>query len=227
MSNVQRGRTFKTQVTIPVTLNYLLYLPEGYDPKQRWPLVLFLHGAGERGNDLDQVKNHGLPKLIEEGQEFPFIVVAPQCPKSESWNGKAQIAALSALLDEIERNYTVDPDRIYITGLSMGGYGTWALATAHPQRFAAIAPICGGGNAATVRAIRHVPAWAFHGAKDTVVSLEASQVMVDALKACGGSVRFTVYPDAGHDSWTETYANPELYTWLLQHSRVAEINAEK
>lgn len=227
MANVQRGRTFKTQITIPVTLNYLLYLPEGYNPQQRWPLVLFLHGSGERGDNLDQLKNHGLPKLIAEGQEFPFIVVAPQCPKSDSWNSKAQLAALSALLDEIERSYTIDPDRIYVTGLSMGGYGTWALATAHPQRFAAIAPICGGGNPTTVRAIRHVPVWVFHGAKDRVVPLEASQVMVDALKAAGGDVKFTIYPNAGHDSWTETYANPELYTWLLQHSRVAEINAEK
>jgi len=127
--------------------------------------------------------------------------------------------ALAALLDEIEGSYAVDPNRIYVTGLSMGGIGTWHLATAYPQRFAAIAPICGYGNPSTVCAIRHLPVWAFHGADDEMVPLERGQATVDALRACGGNVMFTVYPGVGHDSWTQTYANPQLYTWLLQQRR--------
>jgi hypothetical protein len=122
---------------------------------------------------------------------------------------------LAALLEEIEQHYAVDPARIYVTGMSMGGFGTWAFATTYPDRCAAIAPICGGGNPARVGAIRHLPVWAFHGAQDPIVPLRRSAEMVTALRQCGGDVRFTVYPDAGHDAWTETYANPELYAWFL------------
>jgi predicted peptidase len=115
--------------------------------------------------------------------------------------------------------YAVDEERVYVTGLSMGGFGTWSLAQAHPERFAAIAPICGGGNPELAGNLRHVPVWAFHGAKDNVVPLSASQEMVDALKAIGADVKFTIYPEAYHDAWTETYENPQLYEWLLQHKR--------
>jgi predicted peptidase len=123
------------------------------------------------------------------------------------------------LLDEVSARYAVDPDRIYLTGLSMGGFGTWAWAIAEPHRFAAIAPICGGGAPAAVCALRHLPVWAFHGARDTVVPLHRSEDMVRALEACGGNVRFTIYPEAKHDSWTPAYADPELYQWFLQHIR--------
>jgi predicted peptidase len=179
--------------------------------------MLFLHGAGERGTDMKLVMQHGPPKLIKEGQQFQFIIVSPQCPKNEFWTSKLEL--LAALLDQIESSYAVDTDRIYATGLSMGGYGTWALAIAHPDRFAAIAPICGGGNPSKVCAIRDVPVWCFHGDEDEVVPLEQSQVMVDALKACGSNVRFTIYPHTDHDSWTQTYANPLLYAWFLEHTR--------
>jgi predicted esterase len=196
---------------------YLLYVPPDYaaDPARKWPLLLFLHGAGERGDDLEKVKVHGPPRLIAEGQHFPFIVVSPQCPEGEWWLP----AQLIDLVEDICSHYRVDPDRIYLTGLSMGGYGTWATAIEYPDRFAAIAPICGGGDPEKADRIRHIPAWVFHGAKDPVVPLAQSEAMVRALEQLGAEVRFTVYPEATHDSWTETYANPELYEWLLQHPR--------
>jgi predicted peptidase len=209
-------------------LHYLLYLPADYDtldlqPSKRWPLMLFLHGAGERGDNLKLVMRHGPPRLVKEGQQFQFIIVSPQCPKNEFWTGKG--ALLAALLDEIKNNYAVDSDRMYLTGMSMGGYGTWALAIAYPDRFAAIAPVCGGGNPLKVCAIRSVPVWCFHGAEDDIVPLEESQTMVDALQTCGGNIRFTIYPHTGHDSWTQTYANPLLYAWF--HEQVKPHNTSE
>lgn len=199
------------------TASYLLYLPPAYaESDEPWPLLLFLHGAGERGDDLERVKVHGPPKLLAAGQEMPFIVASPQAPAEQWWS----VDVLDALLDDLADRYRVDPNRVYVTGLSMGGFGTWALATAYPDRFAAIAPICGGGEAEQACTLRDTPTWVFHGAQDTVVPLERSQVMVDALRTCDGFVHFTVYPDAGHDSWTATYDNPRLYQWLLSHRRV-------
>ena len=201
----------------PVQMDYLLALPKNYDTKDKWPLMLFLHGAGERGDDLDLVKKHGPPKFASQGKDMPFIVVSPQCKKNRWW----EPISLSALLDEIEKNHKVDTDRIYVTGLSMGGFGTWNLAAHTPERFAAIAPICGGGDSVrTAYTIGdQVPVWVFHGAKDNVVPIERSQVLVDAFKKKEIDVKFTIYPDAGHDSWTETYDNAELYEWMLSHSR--------
>ncbi len=226
MSYVQQAHTFTKQLTITVTRHYLFSLPKDYDPRQpeRWPLVLFLHGLGERGDDLYALTRHGPPKLVEEGQDFPFLFLSPQCPTYGWWTWETNIAALAALLDEIESAYLIDPDQVYVTGLSMGGYGTWALATAYPHRFAAIAPICGGGDPSTVCAIRHLPVWAFHGENDSVVPLQETEAMVKALQACGGHVTLTVYPGVDHDSWTQTYANPQLYTWLLQHRRITGPN---
>ncbi|WP_417391892.1 prolyl oligopeptidase family serine peptidase [Gimesia sp.] len=203
---------------IPVKMKYLLSLPENYDEKEKWPLILFLHGAGERGEDLNLVTVHGPPKLIKNGKEFPFIVVSPQCPEDQLW----QPVELTALLNDIEKKYKVDKDRIYVTGLSMGGFGTWSLAAYTPYRFAALVPICGGGEKFWVKKIKHVPIWVFHGAKDTAVPLERSQTLVDVLKKEKSDVKFTVYPEAAHDSWTETYDNPEVYEWLLQQVRKPE-----
>ncbi|WP_339729457.1 prolyl oligopeptidase family serine peptidase [uncultured Gimesia sp.] len=203
---------------VPVKMDYLIYLPKDYDQKEKWPLVLFLHGAGERGDNLDLVTVHGPPKLVKNGKPFPFIVVSPQCPKGQLW----QPVELTALLDEIEKKYHVDKDRIYVTGLSMGGFGTWALAAHTPYRFAALIPICGGGEKFWVKKIKHVPIWVFHGAKDGAVPLERSQSLVDVLKKANADVSFTIYPDAGHDSWTETYDNPKVYEWLLQQKRKPE-----
>ena len=205
----------RLDVNVGVQLNYLLALPKDYTQQKSWPLVLFLHGAGERGAELKLVKKHGPPKLIDNGKAFPFIVVSPQCPKDVWW----EPIELTALLDEIIKNNNIDEDRIYLTGLSMGGFGTWRLAAHSPDRFAAIAPICGGGEPYWARRFPHLPTWAFHGAKDRVVPLERSQEMIDAVKKNGGLPKLTVYPDAGHDSWTETYNNPQLYEWLLAQKR--------
>jgi predicted peptidase len=203
---------------VKVRLKYLLYLPKNYDSKKEWPLVLFLHGAGERGDNLEMVKTHGPPKLVAQGKEFPFVLVSPQCPAGRWW----EPVELSALVDEIVEKQKIDKDRIYVTGLSMGGFGTWSLAAYAPKRFAAIAPICGGGEPILVKLLPHVPAWVFHGAKDPVVPVARSEEMVKALKATGGTVKFTVYPDAYHDSWTAAYNDPKLYEWLLEQKRPAD-----
>lgn len=211
----QLCETLSAQVVIKVYCNYLLYLPNGYrNTGKRWPLILFLHGAGERGDDLDLVKKHGPPKIVEK-KALPFIVVSPQCPEGKWWSNDVLIA----LLDHVVATYRVDPSRIYLTGLSMGGYGTWSLACEYPERFAAIAPICGGGNPHLAFRLVNLPVWAFHGAKDDVVPLEESQRMVNAIKKLGGQARLTVYPNAQHDSWTRTYDNPRFYEWLLSHRR--------
>jgi predicted peptidase len=203
--------------TMRVQLQYLLYLPEAYGERDDWPLLLFLHGAGERGDDLELVKKHGPPKLIAAGESFPMVVVSPQCPADQWW----EPWSLAGLLDELVEKYKVDADRIYVSGLSMGGFGTWALAAHQPRRLAAIAPICGGGEPFMTRLYSHLPTWVFHGDQDRVVPLERSQQMVDALQRAGGQVKFTVYPDVGHDSWTQTYADPQFYQWLLKHRRAA------
>lgn len=205
----------RLQRSIVVELDYLIYLPDGYENQESWPLLLFLHGSGERGSDLELVKVHGPPKLISQGQSFPMIVVSPQCPTDERWKP----VTLSALLDEIEERYHVDPDRIYVTGLSMGGFGTWALAEFSPERFAAVAPICGGGEKFWARRIGDLPVWAFHGDQDAGVPVERTLQMIEALQEKGGEPRVTIYPGVEHDSWTQTYANPELYEWLLAHRR--------
>jgi predicted peptidase len=215
----QQEKHFEKEIAVTVKMDYLLYLPEGYGTGDTaWPLVLFLHGAGESGNDLSKVKKHGPPKLVDQGKSFPFILVSPQSA-GRGWDP----GTLNALLDEIMAHYRVDKDRVYLTGLSMGGFGTWALAAAYPQKFAAIAPICGGGTPADARKLTALPIWVFHGAKDKVVPPGRSEAMVKALKEAGADqVKFTLYPDAEHDSWTETYNNPEFYDWLLKQKRPAK-----
>jgi len=212
------------QIVKTVRLPYLLFLPKGYAASgaQRWPLILFLHGAGERGDDLNLVKKHGIAKVVEQRDDFPCIAVSPQCPQDSWWPD--HFDALDLILDETCARYRVDPDRLYLTGLSLGGYATWYYAVLHPDRFAALAPVCGGGMPfygfpERVAALKQVPVWAFHGAKDDRVPLAESERLVKALQAAGGNVRLTVYPEAGHDAWTETYNNPELYRWLLAQTR--------
>jgi predicted peptidase len=195
--------------------NYLLFLPAGYEGQEQWPLVVFLHGAGERGDDLKLVKKHGPPKIVDERPEFEFLVASPQAPAGQRWEPEKVIE----LIDAMSKEYKVDRSRVYLTGLSLGGFGTWATAAKYPDRLAAIVPICGGGDPATAEKFKDIPVWVFHGAKDTAVPLKRSDEMVDALKKAGGTPKYTVYPDAGHDSWTESYNNPELYKWLLEQKR--------
>jgi predicted peptidase len=218
-----RQQTARLEVQIPLTMDYLLFLPQDYEKEDSWPLMLFLHGAGERGDDLELVKKHGPPKIVHTKKDFPFILVSPQCKSRRWW----EPFGLTALLDDVVAKYKVDEDRIYVTGLSMGGFGTWSLASHAPDRFAAIAPVCGGGEPYWTKRFVHLPVWVFHGAKDFLIPLRRSEEMAEALKKRGGNVKLTVYPDAGHDAWTETYDNPELYEWLLQQKRGSKPAGEK
>jgi pimeloyl-ACP methyl ester carboxylesterase len=197
-------------------INYLLYIPDGYgkDTTVKWPLILFLHGGAERGNNLEKVKANGPPKLISKGKKFPFIIVSPQVPSGELWDPDL----LVWMLKDIITKYKVDEERIYLTGLSIGGHGTWQTSEKYPELFAAIAPVSGWGDPLQAWKIRHTPVWIFHGAKDPVVPVIASVVMADSLKRYN-NVQLTVYPNAVHDCWTETYNNDNLYKWFLEHKK--------
>ncbi len=215
---VQKAEPFKTRITIEVEMNHLVFLPQDYgkDPGKKWPLMIFLHGAGERGSDLEKVKTHGPPKVVEAKPDFPFVLISPQCAERKWW----EPAAVNALLDKALATYSVDPERVYLTGISMGGYGTWATAMAYPERFAAIVPICGGGEPSGAARLKELPTWVFHGEQDKLVPLARSEEMVNAMKQAGSTqVKFTRYPDAGHDSWTISYNNAQLYDWMLSHKR--------
>jgi predicted peptidase len=209
-----------------VEANYLLYLPEAYgqDPQEQWPLLLFLHGVAKRGDSLEELevlKKDGPPMLVEKRADFPFVVLSPQCPSDSDW--VHELDRVLMLLDEIANSYRLDPDRFYLTGLSMGGFGAWWLALAHPERFAAVVPIAGGYQWESdaipdaIVKLKDVPLWVFHGARDSAVNARQSEVLVQALQACGSKPRFTLYPDAEHDtSWKLAYADPDLYRWLLE-----------
>lgn len=196
------------------TYPYEIYYPKSYqkDSATAWPLLLFLHGAGERGSDLNKVKQQGLPRYLVNKEEFPFVVAYPQCPKNTYWDIPSLNQWLSSVLEQVK----ADLSRVYLTGLSMGGYGTWHWGAAHPEKFAALLPICGGGNPAAAARLKNMPIWAFHGSKDTVVPVEESLQMVAAVKKAGGNAKLTLYPELLHDSWTITYKNQEIYDWLLE-----------
>ncbi len=202
-------------------LPYLVYLPDGYETSDDpYPLLLFLHGKGERGNNLELIKKEGLTAKLESGDNLPFIVIAPQCPLNTKW--EYHLIGLYQLVRSCFDAYQVDVSRVYITGLSMGGAGTWSLITEYPNLFAAAIPICGRERneldyPERLKKIIHLPLWHFHGSADTIVPLSSAEYLVSHLKEYGGNPKLTVYDDVGHDSWTQTYANPEIYDWLLSH----------
>jgi predicted peptidase len=212
-SERQTEHTFEGTFSKPVRYRYLLHLPKAPADSGKPPMLLFLHGAGERGSDLELVKRHGPPKEVEAGRELPFVIVSPQCETGGVWDQDA----LATLVDDVARSQNIDESRIYVTGLSMGGRGTWELAVRYPERFAAIAPVCGWAHPSWARQVRRMGVWVFHGALDTVVRIEKTLNVIRELRRLGADVNFTVYPMAGHDSWTETYANPDLYKWFLAH----------
>jgi predicted peptidase len=225
----------------PDTLPYRLLLPEGFDASKKYPLVLFLHGAGERGRDNEAQLTHGGRLFLNDTvrKSFPAIVVFPQCAPESYWSnvqrttdstGKRTftfqeggaptrpMAMLENLLEEVQRQYRIKGDQVYVMGLSMGGMGTFELARRHPDLFAAAVPICGGAHPGTAGALKSARWWVFHGAKDDVVPPQLSEEMVSALKAQGAAVKFTVYPEAGHNSWDNAFAEPGLLPWLFaQH----------
>lgn len=216
MNTGQHPNEFKTTLVKQVDIPYLVYLPKEYETKGKMPLLFFLHGSGERGNDPQKLKVHSIPKIIDDRDDFPFIVVSPQCPDGQRWD----VEVLNALLDKVIAELPVDSNRIYLTGLSMGGYGVWRFAIAHPDRFAAIAPVCGWGVLEDVEKLRTMPVWVFHGAKDNVVPPSESEKMVERLQKFGNTqVKFTLYPDANHNAWDAAYGTPELYEWFLQHTK--------
>lgn len=226
----QQTKSFTAQLNQTLQLNYLLHLPPGIEDGEKRPFILFLHGAGERGDDLDLVRLYGVPKIIDSDPNFPFITVSPQCPALTTWS--VLVEALKALVDEIVASYPVNTDQLYLTGLSMGGYGSWNLAATYPDLFAAVAPICGGGSwffgfPERVVALKDTPIWAFHGALDEVVPLSETAVLIDTLHQAHGSapIRFTIYPNLDHDSWTVTYGDPELYSWFLKQKKEKPVAA--
>ncbi len=199
---------------------YHTYLPEGYDDpanaERRWPLILFLHGSGERGFAENPIPPHGPAVAARQGMSLPFVIISPQCEPG-TWWGPMRV---NDLLDELLAEHRIDEDRVYLTGLSMGGHGSWYTAQAFPERFAAVAPICGGGDPDEAARLTGLPIWVFHGGADGVVPVARSEAMVDGIRAAGGEhVALTVYPGVGHNSWTVTYNNPQLYSWLLENRR--------
>jgi len=220
----------------PQQFRYRLLRPAPLQPGRRYPLVLFLHGAGERGSDNTAQLKY-LPTWLAEPdwrQRFPCFVIAPQCRAEHRWSPfdwsdktssplaaepTADLAAAIAALDAVCRNEAVDASRVYLTGLSMGGYGSWELAARQPERFAAVVPICGGGDEAQAAKIADLPIWCFHGAADQVVPVERSRSMVAALKAAGGSPKYSELPGIGHNSWTPAYRDSGLLEWLFAQRR--------
>jgi predicted esterase len=229
LSGISRAETISGQhpgdfdgtVTRHVHLKYLLFIPDAYNEGEgkRWPLIIYLHGGSRRGDDIKKLREpgYGLPALVEKNRSFPFLVLSPQCPEGEFWT---DTEALIAVLDEVENKYEVDPARVYLTGHSMGGFGTWYLAYEHPERFAAIAPMSAYPFTVTAWAtkLKNMPIWAFHGAADNLAPIGDTRELVDALRALGNNVRFTVLPNRDHYI-LDTYENQELYSWFLEHVR--------
>ncbi len=201
-------------------IGYLMYLPKNYDPaKEAMPLMLFLHGRGESNGPLSLVAKWGPPMIVASGEDFPFILVSPQCPREDFWSSPVQEKRLVELLDHVTSSYKVDTTRVYLTGLSMGGYGSWRLAADHPERFAAVVPVCGGGKPEDAEKLKALPIWVFHGDQDGAVPIKRSIEMVDAINAAGSDkIRFTTLEHIGHNSWSAAYATPELYEWMLKHT---------
>ena len=202
--------------------NYVKYLPKDYDKNKKYPLVFFLHGAGEWGDDLDVACRHGFMKHVREnGKEYPFIFIGPQCPAGKYWGCYTE--SLLAFLDYICESLPMDMDRVYLTGLSMGGTGTWMLAMADAERFAAIAPICGSGIYWFGESLINVPVMVYHGDCDDVVPIENSMEMIKSVNRRGGNAKIKVLNGVWHNAWDYAYDGDELYTWLLSHKRAKKI----
>jgi predicted peptidase len=232
----ETGFLDRTVVFQGASYKYVVFVPENWSPKQKWPIILFLHGAGERGDDGLIQTEVGIGRAIREHRDrFPAIVVMPQCRKNDWWAQSPMDEQAIATLEAATSEFHGDKDRTYLTGLSMGGYGTWHLAGKYSGRFAAIAPICGGvlmpdparlhpaGDAmpytsAAKKIGNKTPTWIFHGGDDSTVPVTESERMNAAMKALGGEVRYSEYPGVGHDSWTMAYDDAELFRWMLSKS---------
>jgi predicted peptidase len=195
---------------------YVVFVPSSYDPGKQWPAILFLHGAGERGDDNQAQVQVGIGKAIRQRQaSFGFITIMPQCAKEKWWTYPEEKAYAMGTLARTRQEYNVDAGRIYLTGLSMGGQGTWALASDHPELWAAIVPICGPTWGANAAKIVRLPCWCFHGSNDDRVPVKMSREMIRELERLEGTPRYTEYSGVAHNSWDAAYGTDELYTWML------------
>jgi predicted peptidase len=200
-------------------VKYIVFVPKTYDGKTEMPVILFLHGAGETGTDGKKQAAVGLAKAIRDKKEdFPFITIFPQSQKGGWKADSAEGKRAMAILEEVEKEYKTDKKRVYLTGLSMGGSGTWSHAAAYPERWAAVAPICGGGDPKNADKMKNLPCWSFCGDKDNAKLVEGNRKMAKALKDAGAEARYDEYPGVGHNSWDRAYATAELYTWFLKHT---------
>ena len=201
------------------TIKYVVFVPKGYTPEKPHPTILFLHGAGEQGDDGQSQVKVGLGAAIKKAEEkWNYIVIFPQKPKGKGGFMEHEKLILG-IIEKTKKEYKVDDKRLYITGLSMGGMGTWSLACKYPDMFAAAAPVCGRGNPADAAKIKDLPIWNFHGDKDNAVAIKGSQDMIDAVKAAGGNPKFTIYPGVGHNSWDKAYNDEKLEEWFIQHAK--------
>jgi predicted peptidase len=228
-------RAAQGAATKPDTLPYRLLKPADYDPAQKYPLVVFFHGAGERGTDNKLPLTHIAPLFLkpDHRSSFPCFVLVPQCPKNVKWvdtdwklEQHTQPEKMSApmemtiqLLENLQKEYAIDAKRIYVTGLSMGGFATWDIIARYPKKFAAAVAVCGGADEKTAKKVKDLPIWAFHGALDKVVLPSRSRNMVKALQEAGSKPKYTEYADVHHDSWKRAYANPELLKWMFEQKR--------
>ena len=220
---IKKNKILSVDMNRSHQLKYLIYLPKDYLTK-RYPLVLFLHGAGERGTNLKDIEIHGLPKLVRNGKKFPFIIIAPQCPLNLWWSDPLPVDLLSKLVNDIVMKYGIHKNNVFCTGLSMGGYGTLALSIKNPKLFSAIIPICGGvdiKNFFDILNLKDLPIWLFHGDKDEVIPLENSQSIYKVLKPVNKNIKLTVYKGVDHNSWDRAYDDNELYKWMLSHKETS------
>jgi len=215
---IATGFINKTVTIDGATHRYAVYVPREYDPGRAWPLILFLHGSGERGDDGLRQTEGALGRAVRlDPGRWPAIIVMPQCPEGVWWD-KA-IPQVEKSLEQTLAEYRVDTNRLYLTGISMGGYATWIFGARHADRFAALMPICGGGYPEDAKALASIPIWAFHGAKDDVVLPSESIKMVEAVREAGGKVEYTEFEDADHNSWDPAYAHRKAIRWLFNQSR--------
>lgn len=217
---VETGFLNRTLVHGSLVMPYVVYVPRDYTPTQKYPVILFLHGAGERGSDGIRQTQVGIGAAIRTYPErFPCLVVMPQCPADRWWRGE-ELEAAYQCLQQILREFSCDPQRVYLTGLSMGGFGSWELAAKYPDAFAAVIPICGRGNPADAEKLKNLPIWVFHGEADTLVPPTFSREMVEALQKAGSTrVKYTELPGIGHNSWDPAYSSAEVIRWLLEQRK--------
>ena len=216
--DIPKGFIARTMTIGDKEIKYVVYVPTTYDPKKPMPTIIFLNGAGECGQDGWRQVFHFGGAIMLNPEKWPFIVIFPQKQNKESfWEDEGPVVMTA--LKQTVREYNVDPKRLYLTGLSQGGHGTWAIASKHPDRFAAIAPVCGWGDEKIAAKLAKLPIWTFHGDADQAVDVERSKDMKKWVEAAGGEVKLTVYPGVGHNSWDNAYRNEELGAWFLQFSK--------